>query len=551
VREKKRSEVKIAFGQVNPKLGDCEGNFRKVQKAVLYAESSKASLILFPELTLTGYPPQDLLDSAELVQTNLNLLAVLAADSKETAILVGFVEPNPFKTGKRFFNSAALLRNGKVEAVYRKSLLPSYDVFNDERYFESGSEPAIFSVGDRKFAITICEDIWNFEGFVPRLYSTDPLQKIRGSKVDFVVNLSASPFHLGKPDERRLLFLKVAERAQAGVIFCNQVGAQNDLIFDGGSSAVARDGTALFRAPYFEEGVFLWDPDAPPSLAPQPAEESEWIAAALRVGIRDYCSKSGVSKVCIGLSGGIDSSVVAVLASEAVGPGNVKGVLLPTEYTASASVEDAKLLSASLGIETCTLSVQELFALSEATLSRALGKALLPIVQENIQPRLRMVLLMAIANQENRLLLNTSNKTELACGYSTLYGDSAGALGVLSDLTKGQVYAVAKFLNSAKHSIPQRVLDRAPSAELRENQTDQDSLPEYKLLDPMVVLAVEQSRSAAEIKLNGAPEEDVDRFFSLYRTSEFKRSQSCTGLRVTKRAFGRGRVIPVVSQKPL
>lgn len=543
--------MKIAFGQVNPTLGDCDGNFRKVQKAILEAQQSKASLIVFPELTLTGYPPEDLLDSPQVVDRNLALLSALAAESKDTAVLIGFVDRNPAGFGKRFFNSAALLRNGKKELVYRKSLLPSYDVFSDERYFEPGSEPAVFQAGGKKFAVTICEDIWNFEGFVPRLYQSDPLAKARSAGVDYVINLSASPFHLGKPEERASLFLKVAERAQAGVVFCNQVGAQDDLIFDGGSSAVSVDGKTQFRAPFFEEGVFFWEVGAPPVIHPQPSEEPEWIAQALKLGIRDYCAKSRVSKVCLGLSGGVDSSVVAVLASDALGPANVKGVLLPTEFTAPASVEDAELLSKSLGMERETVSVQALFNLSKASLSGAVGAGLLPLVQENIQPRLRMALLMAVANQENRLLLNTSNKTELACGYSTLYGDSAGALGVLSDLTKERVFALARFLNAGKQRIPKRVLERAPSAELRQNQTDQDSLPEYPVLDPMVTLAVEQNRSAAEIKSMGFPDAEVDRFFSLYRSSEFKRSQSCTGLRVTKRAFGRGRLIPIVSQKPL
>ncbi len=549
--EKKRSEVKIAFGQVNPTLGDCDGNFRKIQKAVLEAERSKASLVIFPELALTGYPPEDLLDSPQLVEKNLALLSVLAAQSKVTAALVGFVEPNPSALGKRFFNSAALLRNGKIELVYRKALLPSYDVFRDERYFEPGSEVATFQAGGKKFAITICEDIWNFGECVPKLYPVDPLEKVRNANVDFVVNLSASPFHVGKPEERAALFLKVAERAHAGVIFCNQVGAQDDLIFDGGSSVVCSNGTTHFRAPFFEEGVFFWDSEDRPSLHPQPSEESDWVARALKLGIRDYCAKTGVSKVCLGLSGGIDSSVVAVLATEALGPENVKGVLLPTEYTALASIEDAELLSKNLGIGCQTIPVQALFNLSKSALLSALGQSLLPVVQENIQPRLRMALLMAIANQENRLLLNTSNKTELACGYSTLYGDSAGALGVLSDLIKERVFALARFLNGAGPRIPERVLERAPSAELRTNQTDQDSLPEYSLLDPIVALAVEQNHSATEIKSMGYPEAAVDRFFTLYRNSEFKRSQSCTGLRLTKRAFGRGRVVPIVSQKPL
>lgn len=540
--------MKIAIAQTNPKIGDCAGNTQRILQYADEARRQGASLVVFPELAIPGYFPRDLLDFDSLIEANLQGLARVAEAARGIAVVCGFVERNS-GVGRGLHNSTALLRDGKIAAVYRKQLLPYYDVFEEERYFEPGDQPLFFEIDGKHFALAVCEDVWNFPEFVAHPYRNQPLAALRGKALDWVISPSASPFHLGKPALRGSVFQNAARFVGANILLVNQVGGNDDLIFDGGSFAVRADGSALASARVFEEQLLVVD-EKKPVREPLPTTDEAWLAGALELGVRDYVRKTGFSKVCLGLSGGIDSAVVAAIAAGALGAANVSTVALPTRYTASASNDDAQAIATALGTPFRSVAIEGMFQSFESALGKELGRAAAGLTLENIQPRVRMTVLMALANEENRLVLNTSNKSELATGYSTLYGDSAGALAVIGDLTKSQVYALARHYNRAKPTIPERVITRAPSAELRENQTDQDSLPPYDILDPIVKDAVERGWGAAELKKAGHDPKWVDKFVKLYAISEYKRQQFPPILRVSSRAFGRGRRVPLASTKP-
>jgi len=522
--------LKLAVVQFNPKIGDFAGNAKRMLAFIDEARSAGAELVAFPELATTGYPPGDLLDYAPFIDENLALLEKLGKASQGIGLVCGYVERNPSATGKPFHNSAAVFENGKQIANYRKQLLPYYDVFDEPRYFEPGKESVTFPFRGKKVALTICEDVWNRPGFVPRLYAEQPLRGVAESKPDILLNLSASPFSLGKPENREKLFVGIAKELGVDLLMAGQVGGNDDLLFDGGSLIVSQSGK-ICRAPIFEEALFLCESA---ESAPHPKSEAEWLRLALETGLREYCRKTGISSVILGLSGGVDSSVVVALAASALGPKNVKAVALPTRYTSAASVEDAKSLAEKLGVAYQEVSIEKMFEATSAAVSPKAG-----LTKENIQPRLRMTVLMALANEENRLLLNTSNKSEISTGYATMYGDSAGALAVLGDLTKQQVYAVARLFPE----IPARVLDRPPTAELRENQTDQDTLPAYDDLDRWVNERIVGLKPIASLTGNSS----VATFARLHSVSEYKRHQLPPVLRVSYRAFGRGRRIPIAA----
>lgn len=534
----------IALAQLNPRIGDVPANLTKIIAAIETAVTRGAKLVVLPELALVGYFPRDLLEGDTLANQCGAALKSLAHKFPGTTIVCGFVERNPSLTGKPLYNSLAVLRGGTVAAVYRKRLLPFYDVFEEERYFQAGQESLSIEIEGIRFGMTICEDVWNFERFVPRLYPVQPLDAYRKSKVDFLINLSASPYQVGKEAIRRAVMVHAATYSGAGVIHCNQVGGNDDLLFEGGSFVTDAMGQPLAVARRFEEDLLCIDLKSSSVVGwPQQAPD-EAIASALTLGLADYVKKTGSSKVCLGLSGGIDSSVAALLAVEALGPQAVIGIALPTRYSSEATNRDAETLARKLGIEFRTLSIEGGFTWASQMIEANYPGRVKGLTLENIQPRLRMMMLMAVANQENALLLNTSNKSEMAMGYSTLYGDSAGALAVLGDLTKGQVYALGRTLDRKWGAIPENVFARAPSAELRENQTDQDSLPPYSFLDQVVQDQIERGVAF--------PEEaaaDWYRFRSLYAGSEFKRFQAPPILRVSPRAFGRGRRIPLASKK--
>lgn len=546
--------MKVVLAQINPKLGDIVGNTALVLDALSRAESERPQLVVFPELSLTGYAPRDLLGSPSLVTANLEALNSIAlAAPRNLAVIVGYVDRNESATGKPFRNAAALIRDGKVVAKYFKRLLPYYDVFEDDRYFEAGTEPAVWEIAGKRVGITICEDAWSEPGFIRRAYLIDPMQDLGGNQCDLVVNLSASPFQIGKLSVRLEVLKKAVGKCKAPIVYCNQVGAHDDLIFDGNSFAINRDGVPIaFGKPFESDLVGL---DTAASSAAESVDkkqnwtEADWVQRALQLGIRDYFSKSGAQKAILGLSGGIDSAVVAGLAVNALGKANVYGVSLPSRHTSKETRADAAALARNLGIEFHEVSMDGVYEQYRALLS-PLGVNANGLIDENLQPRIRMIVLMALSQKYGALVLNTSNKSEIACGYATLYGDTAGALAVLGDLTKKRVFDLAHKLNESKQMIPASIIERPPSAELRPDQKDEDSLPPYSVLDALVTEVVENGKDQQTL-LRSYPKEHVEKFFQLYRGSEFKRQQLAPALRVTPRAFGRGRRIPLASYKPL
>lgn len=530
--------MKFSLAQINPRVGDVAYNLNKILKSIAEARAQGSDAVIFPELAVTGYSPRDLLDYASLVDENLRALDMIRRASDGMLVIVGFVERNPSEFGKPFFNSAAVFYSGKEIFRYRKRLLPYYGIFDDERYFEPGTQSGCFEFQGKVFGLAICEDIWNVAGMIPRRHDVDPIADLVGRNLAGLFCLSASPFELGKAEARDVLLKQQSTRLGCAVYYCNQIGGNDEVLFDGASAVVSGD--SVQRAQVFAEDLLM---EGRGETRVWPADEAGWLVAALTTGIRDYVGKTGMQRVCLGLSGGIDSAVVAALAVEALGAENVEGVSLPSVYTSEESRQEAATLAKNLGIRFREISIQ-----STVT---ALNEALAPIqpkglTLENIQPRVRMTILMAVANESQSLLLNTSNKSELAAGYATLYGDSAGAIAVLGDLTKRQVYAVAKELNRKCAVIPPVTLKRAPTAELRPGQLDTDSLPPYVELDQLVFDSFQKLTGPSDWKQKfaGAGE----KFSRLHRTSEFKRRQTPPVLRVTSRAIGAGRRVPVAAR---
>ena len=545
--------MRIGLAQINPKIGDFASNTRKILKYIEDAKRLNRELLVFPELTIPGYPPRDLLDYPSFIEANLKSLGEVAKAARGITVICGFIERNVSRTGRPFHNSAAILQEGRIIATYRKQLLPYYDVFEEERYFDPGHEACVVQVGPTKVGVAVCEDFWNIDTFLKRPYAARPPEKLREARPDIVVNISASPFSLGKPDRRITLFQQGVAVVGAPIILCNQVGGNDELLFDGCSFALDAQGRPIAKGPAFEEALVVFDTDggqkAQPPVPAWPGSEPEWIALALKMGLHDYVRKCGASRVCLGLSGGIDSSVVAAIAVDALGKEAVAGISLPTRYTTSPSIEDAEALARNLGIVCRVVPIEGIFGAFESVCNNWFGHGSKSVTLENIQPRIRMTLLMAMANEEQRLLLNTSNKSEIATGYSTLYGDSAGALSVLGDLTKRQVYALARWINRSKPVIPVRVLERPPTAELRENQTDQDTLPPYDILDDLVNQAIVEAKSPVQMMAE-SPSESVSTFSRLHGASEYKRRQLPPVLRISERAFGMGRRMPIAASTP-
>jgi len=536
--------VKIAIAQINPLVGDVPGNCEKALSFIESAKRKKADWILFPELSLVGYPPRDLLDYPRLFQENQSALEKIQRASTDIGVIIGGLRKNPSPKGKPFFNSAFVFVNGAPVFSYDKTLLPSYDIFQDERHFEKGSRPGLFEWKSQNFGIAICEDIWSRRGFVARLYEDEPLQQLKGKNLKALFVLSASPFDLKKREVREKLLSEIAKELKTTVVYCNQVSGNDELIFDGGSLVVNETGQTVLELPFCEEACSVFES----AQAPQKSKlmgESECLFRALSFGIQDYVKKSHQKKICLGLSGGIDSSVVAALAVEALGKENVLGVSLPSRFTSVASREDAKTLAQNLGIRFQEIEIESVFESFEKTLA---GLNPSGLTLENLQPRIRMTLLMALSNQEGALLLNTSNKSEIATGYSTLYGDSAGALSPLGDLLKHQVVALATYINRSNEIVPRRVIERPPTAELRPNQKDEDSLPPYSVLDPMVDAVLTEGLGGDELEKKGFSESSVALFNRLHRVSEYKRRQMPPVLRVSSKAFGIGRQIPLAAR---
>ncbi len=525
--------MKFVLAQINPRVGDLQGNGKKIIEAIKKAVHQNAEAVFFPELALTGYPPRDLLFGEGFIEKQEPILKEICALSSNLLIGVGHVERNTTQIGKPFFNAVSIYGDQKLLGRARKILLPNYDVFSEERYFEPGENTLTLQWKGKKIGLTICEDIWNhFPGMTPIQYRRDPVKElVKEGNLDLLVNCSASPFHLGKIEQRLELLSNLAKELKTKVACINQVGGNDDLLFDGSSAIFNTDGKLLNRAASFQEDGIDSETTAQKELPTTIMQLSD----ALEMGIRDFFSKTGNQKALIGLSGGIDSTIVAVLLVRALGKENVLGVSLPSKFNSESTKSDARELANRLGVGFRELPIQGVIEKTLELLKPEKG-----LTAENIQPRIRMMALMAIANEENRLLVNTSNKSELTCGYATLYGDTAGALGVLGDLTKHQVYELGRYFNTEKEVIPESLFTRPPSAELRPDQKDEDSLPPYKDLDRWVVEKVEQEISDAHFK-------DAN-FLNRYHQSEYKRHQFPPILRVSPKAFGQGRLYPIAAK---
>ncbi len=544
--------LRVALGQINTTVGDLEGNARLLREATVAAKAGGAELVVFPELCLTGYPPRDLLELGDFLARQdavFQALVVPAEWSRGVAVIFGFVDRHG-GAGIGRTNAAVVVQGGRVEVAH-KVLLPNYDVFDERRYFDAGERPRAVTVQGKRVGLTICEDCWNDKAFWARpRYGRDPVEELANEGIDLLVNLSASPYALRKPLLREQMLGALARRHQLPLVYANLWGGNDSLLFDGHSSIYDRDGQVLARAGAFADAlVQSARPSVTPLAEPGSTAEDEELLEALAVGVRDYFRKTGFRQALVGLSGGVDSALTVCIAVRALGPAHVRGVALPARYTADISTEDASALAQKLGIRLDILPIDALRQQMLEVLRPALvPESLASLTEENLQSRLRGVLLMALANQSGGLLLNTGNKSELAVGYSTLYGDMNGALSVLGDLSKATVYRLSRAINRGGPIIPERILTRPPTAELRYGQTDQETLPPYDLLDEILRLYIEERLTEGQIVERGfAPEIVHDVMGKLVR-AEYKRRQAPPILRVSERAFGEGWRFPLAQR---
>jgi NAD+ synthetase len=541
--------MRIALAQINTTVGDLAGNEAKIMEGARRARAEKADVVLFPELATTGYPPRDLLLKKDFIAKNLAVLHRLAAASGETAMLVGFVGENKNRPGRDVTNEAALLHHGKIAATRVKTLLPTYDVFDEDRYFEPARENLPVTLGGSICGVTICEDIWNDEDFWPqRRYRANPIATLLSAGAGCLFNISASPWSLGKEKLRYDMLASLARKSRRPVALCNLVGGNDELLFDGGSLIFNAEGRLIAGARSFAEDFVVADTETGQPVSRPDATDEENVHDALVLGLRDYFHKCGFKSAVLGLSGGIDSSVVACLAVAALGPGHVHGISLPSQFSSRGSLDDVRLLAERLGIRYDVIPIQPPFESVRQQLKTVFSGRPEDTTEENIQARLRGVILMALSNKFGSLLLTTGNKSELAVGYCTLYGDMCGGLAVISDVPKTMVYRLAQWINRAREIIPQASMTKVPSAELRFNQCDQDSLPPYEILDAILDHYVVQGRSLAEIVRLGFAAETVRQVIHLIDANEYKRRQAAPGLKVTTKAFGVGRRFPIAQR---
>jgi NAD+ synthase (glutamine-hydrolysing) len=541
--------MKIALAQINTTVGDLAGNEAKIRGVYQRGVEAGVRMVVCPELTTTGYPPRDLLLKRRFVAQNLELVNRLAPATGSTGLLVGYVGENKAQPGREVANCIALLQHGKVAATRTKMLLPTYDVFDEDRYFEPATETSPVEFNGAKIGLTICEDIWNDADFWPaRRYRHNPPVELVKAGAGILFNISASPWHLGKQKQRYDMLRSLALKTRCPLVMCNLVGGNDELVFDGGSLAFNAGGELVAQAKSFEEDFLLFDTESAPPVALQTSCDEEYIYKALVLGLRDYLHKCGFSSAVLGLSGGIDSAVTACLAVAALGAGNVRGVSLPSQFSSQHSLDDARVLSERLGIHYDVIPIQPGFEALKQTLQPAFAGRAEDTTEENIQARLRAVILMALSNKFGSLLLTTGNKSELAVGYCTLYGDMCGGLAVISDVPKTMIYRLARWINRDRELIPLSSITKPPSAELRPNQCDQDSLPPYDLLDAILDQYVVEGRTVAEIVAAGFEPETVRKVIRLIDLSEYKRRQAAPGLKITSKAFGVGRRIPIAQK---
>jgi NAD+ synthase (glutamine-hydrolysing) len=543
--------VKIALGQINPTVGDFAGNSAKIIEFATRAKSAGAGLILFPELSVCGYPPRDLVERTSFVVHNREAAEHIAAETHGIAVICGLVTPAQAETGKSVMNSAALLMDGGIKFVQSKMLLPTYDVFDELRNFAPARSQVLFPFCGKQMALTICEDAWNDKHFWHRrLYSVDPVESLIKSGGNFVLNISASPFWAGKRELRRDMLATIARTDCVPVAFVNQVGGNDSLVFDGSSLVFNRAGDVIAQGKSFEEDLIFFDSDSlTGEMHDQVEGEEASIYAALVLGTRDYVRKCGFQQAIIGLSGGIDSALTASVAVDALGAANVIGIGMPGPYSSEGSIEDAKQLAANLGIRFEVMCITDICTDYKNTLREVFKGRRDDVTEENIQSRIRGSLLMAVSNKFNALVLSTGNKSELGVGYCTLYGDMAGGLAVINDVPKTLVYRLSHYVNSRKPVVPQSTLEKAPSAELRPGQKDSDSLPDYETLDAILEDYVEQSHSAEEIaRDHGFDIELVKSVIRMVERNEYKRQQAAPGIKISPKAFGYGRRFPIAAK---
>jgi NAD+ synthase/NAD+ synthase (glutamine-hydrolysing) len=540
--------VKIALGQINPTIGDFSGNSRKIIECARRARSLGAELALFPELAVCGYPPRDLLEKPAFVARNQQVVNEIAQAVPEITIICGFVSPAKADTGKSVMNSAAVLRGGAVQFVQSKMLLPTYDVFDELRYFDPAESQKLFQIGGKQAALTICEDAWNDKHFWHRrLYRVDPVDELLHAGGNLVLNISASPFHIGKRELRRQMLATIARDNRVPVAFVNQVGGNDSLIFDGSSMVIAPDGNIVAQAKSFEEDLVVFDTESGSGDMHHQTEAGIPSAyAALVLGTCDYVRKCGFHKAILGLSGGIDSALTAAIAVDALGKENVTGVAMPSQYSSEHSINDARELACKLGIRFEVIPIAGIFDTYRKALAPVFAGLPENVAEENIQSRIRGNILMAMSNKFGELVLTTGNKSELGVGYCTLYGDMVGGLGVISDVPKTMVYSLSRYVNSIKPVIPQSTIEKPPSAELRPGQKDSDTLPSYEILDSILEDYVEDYRTAEQIASErGYDVQLVRDVIRMIERSEYKRQQAAPGLKITPKAFGFGRRFPI------
>ena len=543
--------MKIALGQINPTVGDFSGNAAKIIEFALQARSAGAGLILFPELAVSGYPPRDLVERPSFVASSLATVEKIAGATQGIAVICGTVTPAEAESGKKVMNSAALLRDGRIEFIQSKMLLPTYDVFDEARNFAPAKSQQLFSFCGNQMALTICEDAWNDKRFWNRrLYGVDPVEELVRAGGNFVLNISASPFWLGKREFRRDMLAAIARNQKVPVAMVNQVGGNDSLVFDGSSVVIAPDGEVIAQGKSFEEDLIYFDSQKlTGDMHPQVAGEEGSAYEALVLGTRDYVHKCGFQKAIIGLSGGIDSALTASIAADALGSENVIGVGMPGPYSSTGSIDDARELAGNLKIRFELLSINEIYEAARQTLSPVFSGMPEDVTEENIQSRARGLLLMALSNKFGALVLSTGNKSELAVGYCTLYGDMVGGLAVISDVPKTLVYRLSAYLNSKRTVIPEATIEKPPSAELRPDQKDSDSLPPYEVLDAILEDYVEESYSAEQIaRVHNFELGLVRRVIRMVERSEYKRQQAAPGIKISAKAFGYGRRFPIAAK---
>lgn len=542
--------MKIALAQINPIIGDFDYNLKKIESFADKAKSLSCDLAVFSELAISGYPPRDLLEKKEFIEANISCLNRLISSVRGIGVICGFVEKNPGDEGNPLYNSALLFEDGNILYQVRKRLLPAYDVFDEARYFEPGSEFESYSYKGRRIGLTICEDLWNDKDiFKKRFYHTDPVAMLVKDRADILVNVSASPYHLGKREFKRNLLGSIARKYGISVVAVNQVGGNDSLLFDGISAAFDSSGNMAARACDFREDIVVFDSETcRGDIHDISASDTESVLNALIMGTRDYVRKCGFSKVVIGLSGGIDSALTAYIAAQALGKENVLTVFMPSRYTSRDNYEDTEQLAENMSVELIRIPIDGMFEEFLGAISPEFDGTEPGITEQNIQARIRGTILMALSNKHGSLVLTTGNKSELAVGYCTLYGDMNGGLAVISDLPKTVVYEISQFINREKTYIPRRIIEKAPSAELKPNQTDQDDLPAYSVLDAVLKGYVEDLKSPDELIAEGFDKKLVADVISRISRNEYKRHQAAPGLKVTSKAFGYGRRYPLAQR---